>query len=99
MLSRIKNFIKSRWGIVSNWRCWWKWISNQLTMVGSAIVAFSGDLSAFAHDMILYMDSLPISAQNALGEGTFRVLGLILVISSIPARITVQKRLPQEDSK
>ena len=97
-MQRLKEWVKERWGIASNWKCWYKWISNQLTIVGSAVVAFSADLSAFAHDMILYMDSLPISVVSALGEGTFRELGLILVISSVPARITVQKRLPQEDS-
>lgn len=95
-MQSLKEWFKERWGIVSNWRCWYKWISNQLTIIGSAVVAFSADLSAFAHDMIIYMDSLPISAQSALGEGTFKLVGLILVISSIPARLTIQKKLPQE---
>lgn len=95
MLNKIKNFIKSRWGIVPEWRCWWKWISNQLTIIGTALLAFADQLQGLLLNLVANFDQLPHVMQTAFSDGWIRGIGFALLVLSIPARVTIQKRLPQ----
>lgn len=94
-MNKIREFIRKRWGIVPEWRCWWKWISNQLTIIGTALLAFADQLQGLLLNLVANFDQLPYAMQSAFSDGWIRGLGFALLVLSIPARVTIQKRLPQ----
>lgn len=96
MYQAAKEYVKSRWGIVSNWRCWWKWASNRLTAIGVLITTFSPDIYNGLLQVMSAYSQLPDSVQVLFNQDMVKYVGLFLIILSIPARITVQKKLPQE---
>lgn len=96
MFKRVRDFIKDRWAIVTNWRCWYKWISNQLTILGTLLVSLAPDISTYMMWLVNTYGQLPMGMQMAFPEGMVRGVGIAVIILSIPARLTIQKRLPQE---
>jgi len=96
MFKRVRDFIKGRWAIVINWRCWYKWISNQLTILGTLLVSLAPDISTYLMMFVNAYGQLPMGMQMAFPEGMVRGIGIGIILLSIPARLTIQKKLPQE---
>lgn len=96
MYIRLVEWIKDRWAIVTNWRCWYKWISNQLTILGTLLVSLAPDISTYLMMFVNAYGELPMGIQMAFPESLVRSIGIGVILLSIPARLTIQKRLPQE---
>ena len=96
MFTKIKEWIKTRWGIVTNWRCWYKWISNQLTVLGTLLISLAPDISHYVMLFVNAYGQLPMGMQLAFPEEVVRNIGIVVILLTIPARLTVQKKLPQE---
>lgn len=96
MYSKLVAWFKERWSIVSNWRCWYKWISNQITILGTLIVSLAPDISTYLMMFVNAYGELPMGIQMTFPESLVRNIGIGVILLSIPARLTVQKKLPQE---
>lgn len=96
MFKRFKNYIEERWAIVTNWKCWYKWISNQLTILGTLLVSLAPDISTYLMMFVNAYGELPMGIQMAFPESLVRGIGIGVILLSIPARLTIQKKLPQE---
>lgn len=96
MFTKVKNWIKSRWGIVPTWKQSWKWISNQLTVLGTLLIGFAGEIYELAQHVISTIGIMPRGMLMHFDSGTVQTIGLVFIVSSIFARVTVQKKLPQE---
>lgn len=96
MFKRFKDYIEERWAIVTNWKCWYKWISNQLTILGTLLVSLAPDISTYLMMFVNAYGELPMGIQMAFPESLVRGIGIGVILLSIPARLTIQKKLPQE---
>lgn len=96
MYNKFKTYIEERWGLVTTWKCWYKWWSNQLVIIGTLLVSLAPEVSMYAMEIARTYDQLPMGVQLVLPESLIRGIGIVIIIVSIPARVVKQKRLPQE---
>jgi len=72
-------------------RYWYKFISTQLTLIGTTLIGFAPDI----HQWLLYALSqytnLPVVIQQEFNSALIQGFGISLVLLSIPARLVTQK--------
>lgn len=72
--------------LVDGWRTWWRQWSTWLTTIGAAIVTASPDLAQAWRD-------LPPEFQSAIPAEWIKYIGVLIVVSSVPAKLVRQRAL------
>lgn len=75
--------------LVDGWRTWWRQWSTWLTTIGAAIVTASPDLAQAWRD-------LPPELQAAVPAEWVKYIGVLLVVSSVPAKMIRQHALYEQ---
>ena len=96
MFNKFKQYVEERWGLITTWKCWYRWWSNQLVVIGSLLVSLAPDISTYIMWVVNAYGELPMGIQLAFPEGMVRNVGIVVILLSIPAKFVKQKKLPQE---